>query len=678
MRTHVLSAALLGTALLGCRGRVSPGTEPQSIVIENATVLPMDADRELTSHTVVVRNGVIVDVGPTGRVDVPDGATRIDARGLFVMPGLTDMHVHLYDTGGFTSYLRHGVTSVANLDGFAEVLDWRRRVASGALLGPTILTTGPSIDGLPPLNPLFEAADTPERARAIVQGQVAAGYDLLKVYSTVSPAVHAAIIDEARKLGVLVSGHVPRGVGARGVIAARQDNIAHVEEFFQLENVPDSAVAPLAGQMRAAGVYLTPNLFTYVDYLRSIADLPATLAAPEMRFASPAALSDKIPSNNRSIRPDPQGFAALLQSRLVRFRTVTRAMADSGVPLLLGTDTEIFGFAGSSAVSELEELVGAGLTPYQALAAGTVNAGRFMARSRRYTEQGGVPFGAVARGYRADLLLLEADPRRDVRNVTRMRGLVLRGRWLSRDRIDAARDSVASRHAVGRAAVWRFDSLIARGEVQQATREVRELFAKDTSFRPLARSTLLAYAFRAARTNPAAAREIRALGVDLYPRSPIAHLERARSDLLAGDTASARQHLATAKTLRPNDAVIDALYTKVDALQRPQTFDPVGEYDLPGITLAARAGPIPFPLSVRVVRSQTGLTARLRSPEYGEADATEVVAGADRIYITAAPTFSPPLNGRSVQLSLIVAADRISGTWTAGSGQSGAVEGRKR
>lgn len=290
---RAFAGAVLASAALGCAAE-GPRNEPSAVLFENVTVVPMDQDRVLERRSVLVEAGRISAIGPAGSLPFPQGARRIDGTGKFLMPGLADMHVHLYDTDGFLSYLAYGVTTVANLDGNPRVLERRDAVNSGRLLGPTVYTTGPSLDGVPAGNELFVSLANPSDARAEVTRQHRAGYDMLKVYSGLGADEYDAVIDQARNEHMPVIGHVPLDVGADRTLHGPQANIAHMEEVYNgyssgvgaiLEGKPsDTTFIPrIAAAVKRSGTTVTPNLFAFSDYLRSIADLPAVLADSEMR-----------------------------------------------------------------------------------------------------------------------------------------------------------------------------------------------------------------------------------------------------------------------------------------------------------------------------------------------------------------------------------------------------------
>ncbi len=168
------------------------------VVFENVTVVPMDRDRVIERQTVVVRDGRIAEIGPAGKVRAPAGATRIEGRGKYLMPGLAEMHGHL--PGPQTPpevtenilflYVANGVTTVRGMQGHPSQLELRRRVAEGSLLGPALYLAGPALSG--------QSAPSVEAAQRMVREQKAAGYDLLKIQEGLSREVYDAIVAAAK------------------------------------------------------------------------------------------------------------------------------------------------------------------------------------------------------------------------------------------------------------------------------------------------------------------------------------------------------------------------------------------------------------------------------------------------------------------------------------------------
>lgn len=531
----VAAVTVLAAALAAER----PTSAVDVTAFEHVTVVPMDSERTLADYTVVVRGTRVVAMGPSARVVVPRGATRVDGAGRYLMPGLADMHVHPYDTDQFIDYLAHGVTTIAVLNGSPSVLRWRDAVAAGALLGPTIYTAGPSLDGARAGNPTFLSISTPEDGRRAVRQIAADGYDFIKVYMTLTPETYRAIVGEARARRIPVFGHIPPSVGVDGVLQqGGQDVVAHAEEFFR-ERV-DSArrevrMREIAHGLNVARMAVIPNMSAYADYIRTLEDFPGVLADSEMRYASPAAFSEKIRSHNRSIRPNPDQFRAALERGLLRFHDFAKILSDSGVPLFLGTDTEIFGFAGASLHEELRQTVAAGLTPYEALAAGSRVPGDWIAQHLRREDR----FGRIAVGSRADLVLLDANPLESIDNTDRIDGVMVNGRWLSRARLRQLRDSIAQRYTPMREMVQRFDSLVLADRLEEAAPLLDTLRRRDSGGTPVAEVAMWVDAVRLLPRDTAAAIRVLEWNAGMFPRSVGAQTQLASAYLLKADTARA-------------------------------------------------------------------------------------------------------------------------------------------
>jgi hypothetical protein len=218
----------------------------QSVQFVDITVIPMDRDATLSHRTVVVRGERIVSIGPTNDAPAQDDAIVIDGAGLYLLPGLTDAHVHLAGTpfapgragfGDAPLYLAYGVTTIFNLGGTREHLEWRRRVIAGDLLGPTIYTSPPFFN-----EPRVNSPDEVDRE---IAATVAAGYDLLKYREIVgqdpapttvglSLSAYERMNQSARRERLPLIGHAPVNLGLDAMLHARQPSLAHVGELTRL------------------------------------------------------------------------------------------------------------------------------------------------------------------------------------------------------------------------------------------------------------------------------------------------------------------------------------------------------------------------------------------------------------------------------------------------------------
>ena len=352
-----------------------------TLAIEHATVLPMDRDTALADHTVLVAAGRVLWVGPASAAPVPATARRVDARGAFLLPGLADMHVHLLRPDDLARYVAAGVTTVRNMNGEPVHLAWRAEVAAGTRLGPRIYTAGPPVRrsfGAFWRRPMRTAAE----AEALVQAQHRAGYDMIKVQNAIGADAHRALVAAARRAGRPVVGHVAPEVGFARSLAHGQASFEHAE-YHLFDGDGD-------GTRLDAGAAALARARAWVGTI--ISDRDGRCALPTAEH-----------------------------------RRVIAALRRAGVRLLAGTDASLGPLAPGAALHcELASLVAAGLTPYEALVTATRHAGDFA------REQLGEPvaFGTVAAGAAADLVLLPADPRHDIRALVRPLGTVLRGRWL--------------------------------------------------------------------------------------------------------------------------------------------------------------------------------------------------------------------------------------------------------
>jgi imidazolonepropionase-like amidohydrolase len=439
--------------------------EHRPLAFVYVNVVPMTFDGVLKDQTVIVEGKRITRIGPASSIRLPPNYLRIDGRGKYLMPGLVDFHVHLRDTSELLSYLAHGVTTVVQMSGpsgnVPDVLALRRRIVAGEVLGPNVYTTGRILDGNPAIFPgVSTVISTPEEAKRAVEEQYSAGVDFIKVYNNLTTNLLRAIVEAAHRRGLAVVGHVPRRDGRaqalQSGLAAGQDMIAHGEEFFftyfygdadsrlsrDLPPQPDySKIPSVVRWVRQSGAAVIPNLSFVAMTRRQLDNLNAVLSDPEVRYLHPTVIA-MWREQNPTHRPDLARFSLRERAKYAFLKDFIPALQAGEVLLLLGTDSSAPGmFPGKSAQVELQELVSAGLTPYQAVATGTRNCGQFIKKHVRGTE----PFGTLSIGQRADLLLLDANPLVDVGNISRIVGVTIGGRWLTKGNLEEMRRDANNR-----------------------------------------------------------------------------------------------------------------------------------------------------------------------------------------------------------------------------------------
>ncbi len=423
--------------------READATGQQVVAFIAVNVVPMDRERIIKRQTVLIRDGIISEIGPVSEVQVPTSALRINGQGRYLMPGLADMHVHAWKEN-LLLYVANGVTTVRFMDGHPVILAWRESIAQGELLGPTIYTSGPIIDGRPPAGwpPNPSAVETAEEAERVVAEQKEAGYDFIKVYNNLSQEAYEGLVAAAKKHRMPVVGHISLSVGLAGVLAAGQASIEHLtNNIFEIVT-PDSPIKPgtnfrsrvlawnyadtslfagLAEASREAGVWYCPTLVWNQHVFLPEEEHLKLFARDEMKYLSWRS-KQWIPKDRSHVwylkdyTEDDFHAAQRVDEIQKRF---LKALHDADVNLLLGTDSWIRGFA---VQEEFQIYVDAGISPYEAIKTGTRNSAEFLNALDT--------FGTVTVGKRADLILVEGNPLEDVANVARQTGVMIRGRWL--------------------------------------------------------------------------------------------------------------------------------------------------------------------------------------------------------------------------------------------------------
>ena len=378
--------------------------------------------------TVLVRGGRVAAAGAAVRV--PAGVPRVDVGGRTVIPGLWDMHVHYEQAEWPLVSLASGVTTARDVGNeFELVTALARALAPDAppsrrLLGPRLLMAG-VIDGRPDslgASLGVVTAGTAAEARAAVRRYAGAGFRQIKVYQSVPPALVPAIAAEAHRLGLTVTGHVPTGMDARQFVEAGADQINHWNSLASALRGPGEAGRPGRLDVNAESARATIALLaargTVVD-----PSFARTEQHAHPRDSGYAAYEPGVARVPRELRAalNSTGVPPASEARGAASRRAVLAVAGAlhraGVPLVLGTDLAV---PGHSVYRELELAVAAGLTPMQAIQAATL----VPARAMRLEGES----GTLAPGKRADLVVLDADPLADVRNVRRVRWVVRGGR----------------------------------------------------------------------------------------------------------------------------------------------------------------------------------------------------------------------------------------------------------
>jgi imidazolonepropionase-like amidohydrolase len=448
----------------------APGQgRPPSIALIH--VAAIDADGLRPDQTVVFEGDRIAEVGPTRAIVIEPRTRVIDARGQYLIPGLWDMHAHasFFGVDRLPLFVINGVTGIRDLGGVPDsVFRWRADITANRRLGPRIVAAGVMLTG--PGNgtdPAHVSVSTAEEARAAVRANHRLGADLIKVWSTIPREAYLAALDEAHRARLPLVGHLPISVSLAEALDGGQRDIEHLIGIpIGLSRKEDSLLAALratAGGTRDIGRILRALITTDAAAIDSfdpaladsmvrriasfgvwvcptLTDLRAytvmrdSLAGDERLGLLPAAVRDGwVQEATTMSAADEATWQKLFDAGL---RLVGR-MKRAGVTIITGTDAgSTYDFPGFDLHNELALLVRAGLSPLEALTAGT----KVSADAAGFRDRAGM----VKAGFVADLILLDANPLADIRNTRKIAAVVAAGRLLERRELQDIRRRIAS------------------------------------------------------------------------------------------------------------------------------------------------------------------------------------------------------------------------------------------
>lgn len=439
----------------------APAASDENFAFVHVNVIPMDQERVLSDQTVIVQEGRIVEIGPASSTTVPDGATQIDAVGQYLIPALADMHIHLLGQAWnmmfppeaqfppealdfrklLFLYVANGIATVEVMSALPDHLVLREQISQGEILGPRLILAR-MIDGpekaWPP--PISTWVATVEEARQAVLDAQKAGYDRMKVYSFLTQETYDAVLSTAKEVGMPVDGHIPMTLSTEYILEAGQNHIVHTEEVMKHAkgNYEQERIDYFANIIAESDTWITPTLITSRQIIAIFDDLEKELGRPEVRYVHPMTLGVwSFLTTNSYLPMSPEHRAGIRDGFELFQRLLTTALHEKGVKLMAGTDALVpTVLPGFSLHWELQELVGVGLTPYEALRASTTHPMEFLGELDEA--------GTVEVGKRADLVLLEANPLEEISNTRKIAGVMLQARWLSKTEIQKGLDDVAA------------------------------------------------------------------------------------------------------------------------------------------------------------------------------------------------------------------------------------------
>lgn len=447
-----LSLLVITTTLFA---QIDKVPQPKPLAITHVTVIDATGKEAQADTTVIIIGERITALGKASEVAVPKDARIVDGKGKFLIPGLWDMHAHWREKAYLPLFTVNGVTGIRIMWGFPEHLTWRKEDTDGSLLGPRFVVAGNILDGPNARLAGSTLVATEKEGRKAVRTTKRDGYDCVKVYSVLPAEAYSGIAAEAKELGIPFVGHVPAAVGAARASDMGQKSIEHLwdvplacssrEEEERKAYLDDIAKSPprehLLIYLRHAaksmdsydekkaealfalfvknGTWHVPTLTVYAAFLgdKQVTDDPRLkYMPPELRQRWAQDMKDC---------PDfaePGWF-------LRKHKALVSSMHKAGVKLLAGTDAEsTYSFPGFSLHDEMALLVEAGLSPMEALQTATRNSAEFLGREK--------DLGTVETGKLADLVLLDADPLKDIKNTEKIAAVVTGGKLLTRQALD--------------------------------------------------------------------------------------------------------------------------------------------------------------------------------------------------------------------------------------------------
>ncbi len=409
------------------------GSRADLLAIVNGTLIDGTGAPGVPDSAVLIAGDRILAAGPRSEVDIPPSSTILDARGKSLLPGLWDMHAHFQQVEWGPIYLAAGVTTVRDCANELEfITSVRDAIEEGRGLGPRIIAAG-IVDGTGPLALGIARVDTAEQAEIWVSRYKAAGFQQMKVYSSMQLEAVRAVADSAHRIGMTVTGHVPEGLNAYQTVEAGQDQINHIWFVAAIMHPALAADAPVADRVNAvANIDLdSPEAQKAIEFLKAhhtVVDPTLALfelatisaAKPPLAFEPGA---DKVPPELSPRLADlgPPTPETELRERVFRkCLAIVGALHRAGVTIVAGTDQAV---PGHSLHREIELYVEAGLTPMQAIQAATIVPARVMKTDRE--------LGTIEVGKRADLIIVNGNPLEQIHDIRKVESVITRGRMFS-------------------------------------------------------------------------------------------------------------------------------------------------------------------------------------------------------------------------------------------------------
>ncbi len=418
-----------GMSALSAISKTIAGSHASTIAIVGGTLIDGTGSAPVSDSAVVIQNGRIVAAGPRSGIKIPKDATTVDAHGKTILPGLWDMHAHFEQVEWGPIYLAAGVTTVRDCGNeFEFITAVRDAIAQGRGLGPRLLLAG-IVDGTGTYTIGVQRVDTPEQARQWTDRYHDAGFQQMKIYSSVKLEELKIVADEAHRLGMTVTGHVPEGLNAYQAIEAGQDQINHIgyiadlmkaplpENASRLDRFKAGATIDIASPQAQKAIAFLKDHHTVVDPTIALSEFfTATTAKPPASFEPGVnKVAPELAEQLTDVAP-PTERTEISEKVFEKELEIVEALHKAGIPIVAGTDQTV---PGHSLHREIELYVQAGFTPMEAIQAATIVPARAMGIDKES--------GTVEKGKRGDLILINGNPLEDIHNTRNVEYVITNG-----------------------------------------------------------------------------------------------------------------------------------------------------------------------------------------------------------------------------------------------------------
>jgi imidazolonepropionase-like amidohydrolase len=419
----------------------------REVVFKSVNIVPMDREQVIENQVVVMKNGKIQSIGNAKKVKYRKNALVIDGSGRYMMPGLAEMHAHVPPNDDIESmknvlllFAANGITTIRGMLGHPKHLELRSMINNGEITGPHFYTSGPALSG--------ETVKTQDDAIRMVKDEKQAGYDFLKILPGLTKDNFDAMARTAHQQNIPFAGHVSYQVGVWKAIEAKQQTIDHMDAFveglvpgiekineedaglfgmFIADQADTTRIPKLMKGLRENNVWVVPTQALAERWFTPGRTAESLRSDPEMKYMESNTLDNWVKAKT-SLESNPKFDKEKISNYIRLRRKLIYDCNRNGVGLLLGSDApQIFNVPGMSTHHELQYLVDAGLTPYEALKTGTFNVGVFYNKPE---------MGVIKEGANADILLLNANPLENISNTQKIEGVLVGNRWLNRASLD--------------------------------------------------------------------------------------------------------------------------------------------------------------------------------------------------------------------------------------------------